>query len=164
MDLVTSVLIPILLGTIVGALIPKQIAKIQPILAPVAIICLGGLMANSMALGAQKMLQNLIALPFIFLGGVIYGFIAIAIGYWAPLLIKLPDAQRRAVTFENCVENVSLTQTIISAHFIPLNPANALMLIMPVVYGKWQQIMCAILVLPAFQRKDTALAKKQANE
>ena len=157
-DLITTVLIPVVVGSVIGMIFPKQVEKIKPITAPIAVICLCGLMMSSMARGAAAMLKQLIVVPFVFIASVIYGFVAMVVGYFLPRLpfLKLTEAQCRALTFENMIENASLAQTILALHFAQ----NPIMLIMPLVYGKWQQVMSAVIILPMYQRIDDRLAEK----
>jgi BASS family bile acid:Na+ symporter len=156
LDLVKSVLVPVVLGSIIGMAIPKPIEKIKPILAPIAIISLGGIMLTSMARGTPTLLKQMIVLPFIFVAGLLHGCTGFFLGYQVPKLFKLTDKQRRAICFEVAIENAGLTQTIANTHF----KDTPLTLIPALLYGKLQNFIGATFVLPIFQKIDDKLEKE----
>lgn len=155
MDLIKIVIIPVIIGTILGIIFPNVIKKIMPILAPIAILCLGLVMLSSMSKGTSTLIKQLYILPFLIIANVLHGLTGLTLGFFLPRYFGFNEQQRRAACFEVGVENAALTASMALAHFNPLTALPG------ILYGKIQNILAITIFVPLFQKHDEKLEQER---
>jgi BASS family bile acid:Na+ symporter len=146
MDLVKTVLIPITVGSLIGAYWPKLVKTIRPALSAMAVICLALIIMGNMSKGTAVLLKQLWILPLLTATLVAYGLIGLSAGYYLPRLFRFNHKQRVAACFEVGVENAALTQVLIFNHFTPLAALPA------IFYGKIQNMLAVTIFVSKFQK------------
>lgn len=145
-DLLQMVIVPVAAGSILGSIFPGYVKRIMPALGPIAIICLGLVIMGSMAKGTSTLIKQLYILFYLFAACLIYGLIGLSIGYFLPKFFRFNLKQRKAACFEVGIENATLTMTLALKHFSPLAA------LVPILYGKVQNILAATIFVPLFQK------------
>jgi len=148
-DLLTTVVVPVVAGSVLGAALPKQIAVIKPVLAPFAILSLGCVMLSTMSRGTGALIAQLYILPFLFLALILLGLTGMTAGYFVTKkLFKFDEANARMACYEVGVQNSALTSGIALTHFSPLTALPA------ILYGKLQNLMAAMIFVKYFAKMD----------
>jgi BASS family bile acid:Na+ symporter len=146
MDLVRTVLIPVLCGSLVGAYWTSLVNRLKPTLAALAVLCLALIILGNMAKGTAALLKQLWILPLTTAVLLIYGMCGLSLGYFLPKLFGFTHRQRVAACFEVGVENAALTQVLIFNHFAPFAAMPA------ILYGKLQHILAVTVFVAKFQK------------
>lgn len=146
LDLVKTVLVPVLLGTLVGTYWAALAKQLKPTLSAVAVICLALIILGNMAKGTAPLLKQLWILPLTTAVLLVYGMFGLSLGYFLPKLFGFNHRQRVASCFEVGVENAALTQVLIFNHFTPFAAIPA------ILYGKVQNMLAITIFVARFQR------------
>lgn len=154
LDLVKTVLVPVLLGTLVGSYWTTWAKQLKATLSAVAVICLALIILGNMAKGTAPLLKQLWILPLTTAVLLVYGLFGLSLGYFLPKFFGFNQRQRVASCFEVGVENAALTQVLIFNHFMPFAAIPA------IVYGKVQNMLAITIFVARFQR----LAEKAEND
>jgi BASS family bile acid:Na+ symporter len=159
MDLVKMVVIPIAAGSILGAVLPKQIARIKPVLAPIAIISLSCVMMSTMSKGTGTLIAHSRILPYLVIALALLGLIGMSAGYFGTkYLYKFDEASARMATYEVGIQNAALTSGIALIHFTPLTALPA------ILFGKLQNLMASMIFVPYLARQDEKKAAEGEEE
>jgi BASS family bile acid:Na+ symporter len=151
LKIVQLIVIPLMLGVAMQHFLPRitqLITKAVRLLALVLFfgVIIGALMGNY---------QNLkVHLPKVFWLVFILNGVALATGYIAGTVLKLPVADRRTLAFESGVHNTGLGLILIFNFFDGLGG----MAVMAAWYGIWDMMTVLILAV-AFRLRDTQLSK-----
>lgn len=147
LDLLTYVLAPVVIASIIGTLFPRAVESIKPVLAPIAVISLACVLMGTVAKGTAPMLAHLSVLAFILIACVVQGVAGLLLGYFAPRFFGFTREQRIASCFEVGVENAGIAPVIAAAYFSPLAILPA------VVYGKTQNLIGVLIFVRHFQKQ-----------
>lgn len=146
LDLLTYVLAPVVVASVIGTLFPRMVDAVKPVLAPLAVISLACVLMGTVAKGTAPMLAHLSVLGFILIACVVQGLAGLLLGYHLPRLFGFSREQRIASCFEVGVENAGIAPVIAAAYFSPLAILPA------VVYGKTQNLIGVLIFVREFQK------------
>lgn len=155
LDLLQIVLAPVVLASIFGTLFPRVVAKIKPLLGPLAVISLACVLMGTISKGAATILENLNVLPAVLVACVIQGLAGLSLGYYLPRYLGFNREQRIASCFEVGVENAAIAPALAVAYFSPLAMVPA------IVYGKTQNILAVTIFARRFQRTGERLERER---
>jgi len=147
-DLIEVILIPVLVGTVVGSQIPKLVKKLRPLLLAISVVCLGLIIMTNIARGTSTLLKQLWIIPLLAAVCVVQGLLGLTLGYTLPKYLGFNHKQRVAACFEVGVENASLSMVVAMNHFSPLAAIPA------VLYSKLQHMLAIGIFVRKFQRMD----------
>ncbi|ASR36551.1 hypothetical protein BAY61_17835 [Prauserella marina] len=157
-DLVGFVLAPVVLASVFGALFPRFVVKIKPVLGPLAVVSLACVLMGTISKGAETILANLNVLPYVLVACVIQGLAGLTLGYYLPKYLGFTREQRIASSFEVGVENAAIAPALAATYFNPLAIVPA------IVYGKTQNILAVTIFVRKFQRENEAKEKAENME
>jgi len=157
-DLLRMVIVPVGVGSILGAVFVRYLSRVKPALGPTAVICLGMIMMGSMSRGTSTVLKQLYILPYLAGGCVLFCVVGYLIGYYLPKFAGFDMKQRKAACFEVATTNAALTMTIAIRHFTPLA------VVVSILYAKIMVIGGAVVMVPLFQRLDSKAQAAAARE
>ncbi|GAB3497286.1 bile acid:sodium symporter family protein [Nocardiopsis coralliicola] len=146
LDLAGYVLAPVVLASLAGALFPRAVARIKPLLAPIAVVSLALVLMGTLSKGAETILGNLAVLPAVLAACIVQGVLGLSLGYYAPKLLGFNRRQRIAASYEVGVENAAIAPALAATYFNPLAIVPA------VVYGKTQNLLAAAVFAKKFLR------------
>ncbi|MFC5747595.1 bile acid:sodium symporter family protein [Actinomadura rugatobispora] len=155
LDLVRFVLAPVVAASIVGALFPGLIARIKPVLGPLAVLSLTCVLMGTISKGAPAILDNLNVLPYVLIACVVQGLAGLMLGYHVPKYLGFNREQRIASCFEVGVENAAIAPALAATYFNPLAIVPA------IVYGKTQNILAVTIFVRKFQKENEALERRE---
>lgn len=115
-SLVNIILLPVALGVILNALITKQISKLKPLLAPLAIIAIVTIIAIVVALNADRI--SLIS-PLILLAPLAHNLIGLLVGYQAAKAFGYDAVICRTLAIEVGMQNSGLATALALKFFSP---------------------------------------------
>ena len=144
-DLLRMVVVPVVAGSILGSIFPKPVAKIKPLLGPLAIVCLTFIVMGTMSKGTSTLIQQASILLYLVAICVVQAVAGLSLGYFLPKYFGFNYAQRKAACFEVGVENAAMAMLIGLRHFDPLTALPS------IVYGKIQYIITSTVVVSRFQ-------------
>ena len=145
-DLLEIVLAPVVLGSLLGSIFVKQLARFKPALGPCAVIALGFIMMGTMSKGAATLIKHLYVLPYLAVGVGVFVLVGYAIGWFAPKHLGFNLKQRKAACFEIGATNAAVTLVLALRHFDPLA------VVVSILYGKIMVIAGATLIVPLLQK------------
>jgi BASS family bile acid:Na+ symporter len=150
-DLVEAVLIPVLIGSLVGSRYPEQVKRLKPLLGAISVICLGLMMVATVSKGTGTLLKHVWVLPVLGVAVILHALAGLAIGYYLPKWIGFSNKQRVASSFEVGVGNAALGVFVALNHFSPLAA------IPGVLSGKLQNMLAIGIFVPRFQKLTSAV-------
>ncbi len=156
LDLLQVVLAPVVLASIFGSLWPGFVARIKPVLGPIAVVSLACVLMGTLSKGAATILDHLNVLPYILVACVIQGLAGLFLGYYVPKYLGFNRQQRIAASFEVGVENAAIAPALAATYFNPLAIVPA------VVYGKTQNILAVTIFARKFQKDNERLEAEEA--
>ena len=143
-DIVKTVLVPILLGVLVRLVIrDRGVRLIAPALPWIGTVVIAWIVAIVVAGSAGK-LANVGGLVFVAI--MLHNGFGLLLGYLAGRLAGLDAASRRALSFEVGMQNSGLAATLAKAHFSPLAALPS------AVFSVWHNVSGAVLAA-AFARR-----------
>lgn len=145
-ELVQMVLVPVLLGSLIGAFIPEQIKKIRPLLGGIAVICVALLMLANIARSMGTLLRQLWIIPWMLGSTFILAMAGFLAGYYLVKPFGFNQKQRVAACFGVAVENGNLATILALNHFGPLAALPS------IFYGKLQQLVGIGFYVRKFQK------------
>lgn len=145
-DLVEAVLIPVLIGTLVGSRYPEQVKRLKPLLGAISVICLGLMMVSTVSKGTGTLLKQVWVLPVVAVAVVLHALAGLTIGYYLPKWVGFSAKQRVASSFEVGLGNAALGVFVALNHFSPLAA------IPGVLSGKLQNMLAIAIFVPRFQK------------
>ncbi|MFT4199481.1 bile acid:sodium symporter family protein [Gordonia sp. (in: high G+C Gram-positive bacteria)] len=136
LDIVKTVLVPVVLGLLVRALAQRWVGKALPALPWISALVIALIVAIVVAGSAAKIAT---AGAIVFLAVVLHNGFGLALGYLAGRLGGLDDKARRALAFEVGMQNSGLAATLATAHFSPLAALPS------AVFSVWHNISGAVV-------------------
>ena len=155
MELIELVLLPVILGSIIGGFYQERIKKYRMGLGAFAVVCLTFIMLANISKGAGALLRDLWILPWMLAACAAQAIFVLYAGYWIPKFFGFSMRQRVATTFDVAVENASLATVIGLAHFGPLAALPA------IFYGKLQHVFGIGIFVRKFQNMPELLEEEQ---
>jgi BASS family bile acid:Na+ symporter len=136
MDIVKTVLLPVIAGLLARLFLSKLVAKVLPALPWASAVVISLIVAIVVAGSASKIVA---AGAIVFLAVVLHNGFGLGLGYLAGKLGRLDDKARRALAFEVGMQNSGLAATLATAHFSPLAALPS------AVFSLWHNISGAIV-------------------
>ncbi|GAB3721044.1 bile acid:sodium symporter family protein [Nocardiopsis nanhaiensis] len=110
------VLLPVLVGLLLRALMPRTIERATPLVPTVSVVAVVVICAGVVGASVETLLT---AGMLVILAVVVHNLVGLAVGYVVAKLMGMPEAQRRAISFEVGIQNSGLAATLAVAHFGP---------------------------------------------
>lgn len=145
-ELVQVVLVPVLLGSLIGAFIPALVKKVRPLLGGIAVLCLALLMMANIARSMGTLLRQLWIIPWMLGATFILTMAGFLAGYYLVKPLGFNQKQRVAACFGVAVENGNLATILALNHFGPLAALPS------IFYGKLQQLVGIGFYVRKFQQ------------
>ncbi|WP_415857157.1 bile acid:sodium symporter family protein, partial [Sinomonas sp. G460-2] len=117
LDIVKTVLIPVVLGLAVRLFLKQAVAAVLPALPWISAVVIAAIVAIVVAGSATKLAA---AGGIVFVAVVLHNGFGLGLGYLAGKLGRLDRKARRALAFEVGMQNSGLAATLAAAHFSPL--------------------------------------------
>lgn len=136
LDIVKTVLLPVVAGLLARLFLKKVVAKVLPALPWASAVVISLIVAVVVAGSANKIVA---AGGIVFLAVVLHNGFGLGLGYLAGKLGRLDDKARRALAFEVGMQNSGLAATLATAHFSPLAALPS------AVFSLWHNISGAIV-------------------
>jgi len=136
LDIVKTVLVPVIAGLLARLFLKKYVAKVLPALPWASAVVIALIVAIVVAGSASKVVA---AGGIVFLAVVLHNGFGLALGYLAGKVGRLDDKARRALAFEVGMQNSGLAATLATAHFTPLAALPS------AVFSLWHNISGAIV-------------------
>ncbi|MDF0528463.1 bile acid:sodium symporter family protein [Tsukamurella sp. 8F] len=135
-DIVKTVLAPVILGVLVRVFLRRLVARTLPILPWASAVVIALIVAIVVAGSADKIAA---AGGIVFLAVVLHNGFGLGLGYLAGRLGGLDDKARRALAFEVGMQNSGLAATLATAHFSPLAALPS------AVFSLWHNVSGAVV-------------------
>jgi BASS family bile acid:Na+ symporter len=136
LDIVKTVLLPVIAGLLARLFFKNRIARLLPALPWASAVVISFIVAIVVAGSASKIVA---AGGIVFLAVVLHNGFGLGLGYLAGKLGRLDDKARRALAFEVGMQNSGLAATLATAHFTPLAALPS------AVFSLWHNISGAIV-------------------
>lgn len=136
LDIVKTVLVPVIAGLMARLFLKNLVAKALPALPWASAVVISLIVAVVVAGSASKIVA---AGGIVFLAVVLHNGFGLGLGYLAGKLGRLDDKARRALAFEVGMQNSGLAATLATAHFTPLAALPS------AVFSLWHNISGAIV-------------------
>ena len=136
LDIVKTVLIPVVLGLAVRLFLARVVAKLLPALPWISALVIAAIVAIVVAGSATKLAA---AGGIVFVAVVLHNGFGLGLGYLAGKLGRLDLKARRALAFEVGMQNSGLAATLAAAHFSPLAALPS------AVFSVWHNISGAVV-------------------
>ncbi|WP_104140248.1 bile acid:sodium symporter family protein [Arthrobacter sp. ZGTC131] len=136
LDIVKTVLVPVVAGLMARLFFKNLVAKALPALPWASAVVISLIVAVVVAGSAGKIVA---AGGIVFLAVVLHNGFGLGLGYLAGKLGRLDDKARRALAFEVGMQNSGLAATLATAHFTPLAALPS------AVFSVWHNISGAIV-------------------
>lgn len=136
LDIVKTVLLPVVLGLAARTFASKLVARALPALPWVSAVVIAVIVAIVVAGSASKIAA---AGAIVFVAVVLHNGFGLGLGYLAGKLGRLDDKARRALAFEVGMQNSGLAATLATAHFSPLAALPS------AVFSVWHNISGAVV-------------------
>ncbi|CAM3528068.1 bile acid:sodium symporter family protein [Tsukamurella ocularis] len=136
LDIVKTVLLPVILGVVARRFARSLVARALPVLPWASAIVIAFIVAIVVAGSASKLAA---AGGVVFLAVVLHNGFGLGLGYLAGRLGRLDDRARRALAFEVGMQNSGLAATLATAHFSPLAALPS------AVFSLWHNVSGAIV-------------------
>ncbi|MBD1378739.1 bile acid:sodium symporter family protein [Metabacillus arenae] len=117
LSIVTIVLVPIFLGLAAKMLFKKQVEKGAKALPLVSVVAIVAIVAAVVAGSKERLVETAF---LIFLVVILHNLLGLAIGYFLAKLLKLDEADQRAISIEVGMQNSGLGAALATIHFSPL--------------------------------------------
>ncbi len=136
LDIVKTVLLPVVAGLLARLFLKRAVAKLLPVLPWASALVISLIVAIVVAGSANKIVA---AGGIVFLAVVLHNGFGLGLGYLAGRLGRLDDKARRALAFEVGMQNSGLAATLATAHFSPLAALPS------AVFSLWHNVSGAIV-------------------
>ncbi|MBT1003249.1 bile acid:sodium symporter family protein [Paenarthrobacter sp. DKR-5] len=136
LDIVKTVLVPVILGLLVRLFLKRAVRFVLPVLPWVSAAVIALIVAVVVAGSAGKILA---AGGIVFLAVVLHNGFGLGLGYLAGKLGRLDSKARRALAFEVGMQNSGLAATLATAHFTPLAALPS------AVFSLWHNVSGAVV-------------------
>ncbi|MCS3779136.1 bile acid:sodium symporter family protein [Tsukamurella ocularis] len=135
-DIVKTVLLPVILGVLARRFVKNLVARALPVLPWASAIVIAFIVAIVVAGSASKLAA---AGGIVFLAVLLHNGFGLGLGYLAGKVGRLDDRARRALAFEVGMQNSGLAATLATAHFSPLAALPS------AVFSLWHNISGAVV-------------------
>lgn len=136
MDILKTVLLPVIAGLLARLFLRRAVAKVLPALPWASAVVISLIVAIVLAGSADKIVA---AGGVVFLAVVLHNGFGLGLGYLAGKLGRLDARARRALSFEVGMQNSGLAATLATAHFSPLAALPS------AVFSLWHNVSGAIV-------------------
>ncbi|WP_336670743.1 bile acid:sodium symporter family protein [Tsukamurella sp. USMM236] len=136
LDIVKTVLLPVILGVLARRFAKSLVARALPVLPWASALVIAFIVAIVVAGSASKLAA---AGGIVFLAVVLHNGFGLGLGYLAGKVGRLDDRARRALAFEVGMQNSGLAATLATAHFSPLAALPS------AVFSLWHNISGAVV-------------------
>lgn len=136
LDIVKTVLVPVILGLLVRVFLKRAVQYLLPSLPWVSAVVIALIVAIVVAGSAAKIIA---AGGIVFLAVVLHNGFGLGLGYLAGKVGKLDAKARRALAFEVGMQNSGLAATLATTHFTPLAALPS------AVFSLWHNISGALV-------------------
>lgn len=136
LDILKTVLIPVIAGLLARLFLRRAVAKVLPVLPWVSAVVISLIVAIVVAGSAAKLVA---AGGIVFLAVVLHNGFGLGLGYLAGKLGRLDARARRALAFEVGMQNSGLAATLATAHFSPLAALPS------AVFSLWHNVSGAVV-------------------
>lgn len=136
MDILKTVLLPVIAGLLARLFLRRAVAKVLPALPWASAVVISLIVAIVLAGSADKIVA---AGGVVFLAVVLHNGLGLGLGYLAGKLGRLDARARRALAFEVGMQNSGLAATLATAHFSPLAALPS------AVFSLWHNVSGAIV-------------------
>lgn len=136
LDIVKTVLLPVILGVLARRFAKALVPRALPVLPWASAIVIAVIVAIVVAGSASKLAA---AGGIVFLAVVLHNGFGLGLGYLAGKLGRLDDRARRALAFEVGMQNSGLAATLATAHFSPLAALPS------AVFSLWHNVSGAVV-------------------
>ena len=136
LDIVKTVLLPVILGVLARRFAKNLVARALPVLPWASALVIAFIVAIVVAGSASKLAA---AGGIVFLAVVLHNGFGLGLGYLAGKVGRLDDRARRALAFEVGMQNSGLAATLATAHFSPLAALPS------AVFSLWHNISGAVV-------------------
>ncbi|QCB95938.1 bile acid:sodium symporter family protein [Arthrobacter sp. PAMC25564] len=136
LDIVKTVLLPVIAGLLARLFLRKLVARVLTALPWASAVVISLIVAIVVAGSASKIVA---AGGIVFLAVVLHNGFGLGLGYLAGKLGRLDDKARRALAFEVGMQNSGLAATLATAHFSPLAALPS------AVFSLWHNVSGAIV-------------------
>ena len=152
LDIVKTVLIPVVLGLAVRLFLKKAAAKVLPALPWISALVIAAIVAIVVAGSASKLVA---AGGIVLLAVVLHNGFGLGLGYLAGKVGRLDHKARRALAFEVGMQNSGLAATLAAGHFTPLAALPS------AVFSVWHNLSGAVVAAWLARRPLPAQAKQE---
>ncbi|CAM3175455.1 bile acid:sodium symporter family protein [Tsukamurella hominis] len=135
-DIVKTVLLPVILGVLARRFAKSLVARALPVLPWASALVIAFIVAIVVAGSASKLAA---AGGIVFLAVVLHNGFGLGLGYLAGKVGRLDDRARRALAFEVGMQNSGLAATLATAHFSPLAALPS------AVFSLWHNVSGAVV-------------------
>ncbi|MGW9415319.1 bile acid:sodium symporter family protein [Arthrobacter cupressi] len=136
LDIVKTVLLPVVAGLLARLFLKNLVAKVLPALPWASAVVISVIVAVVVAGSASKIVA---AGGIVFLAVVLHNGFGLGLGYLAGKVGRLDGKARRALAFEVGMQNSGLAATLATAHFTPLAALPS------AVFSVWHNISGALV-------------------
>lgn len=136
LDIVKTVLLPVILGVLARRFAKSLVARALPVLPWASALVIAFIVAIVVAGSASKLAA---AGGIVFLAVVLHNGFGLGLGYLAGKVGRLDDRARRALAFEVGMQNSGLAATLATAHFSPLAALPS------AVFSLWHNVSGAVV-------------------
>lgn len=136
LDIVETVLLPVIFGLLVRLFLKRLVTYVLPVLPWISAVVIALIVAVVVAGSASKILA---AGGIVFLAVVLHNGFGLGLGYLAGKVGGLDARARRALAFEVGMQNSGLAATLATAHFSPLAALPS------AVFSVWHNISGAVV-------------------
>ncbi|GAB3570945.1 bile acid:sodium symporter family protein [Arthrobacter alkaliphilus] len=136
LDIVKTVLLPVIGGLAARLFLKKLVQKVLPALPWASAVVISLIVAVVVAGSAGKIIA---AGAIVFLAVLLHNGFGLGLGYAAGKLGRLDDKARRALAFEVGMQNSGLAATLATAHFTPLAALPS------AVFSVWHNVSGAVV-------------------
>jgi len=151
LSIAKMVLAPVLLGLAAHHLLGRRIARIEPVLPVISVVCIVLLVGGVVSLSASKLFA---VGPVMAVIVVLHNVIGLALGYGLAKVCRMDSRRARTVSIEVGMQNSGLAAALAVLYF---DPAAA---IPGAIFSVWHNISGS-LVANYFARRDDRLTRKE---
>ncbi len=153
LSIVAIVLVPVVLGVLARAFVPRAVEAALPVLPCVSVVGIAVVVAAVVGGSADAVLSSGL---LVLLAVVLHNSFGLLLGYGAARLVGLPESARRAISVEVGMQNSGLAASLATTHFTAVAALPA------AVFSLWHNISGA-LVASYWARRPTGTAAESAD-
>ncbi|WP_394940491.1 bile acid:sodium symporter family protein [Psychromicrobium sp. YIM B11713] len=155
LDIVKTVLVPVIAGLLIRLFAKKLVSKVLPALPWISALVIAFIVAIVVAGSASKLAS---AAAIVFLAVVLHNAFGLGLGYLAGKLGGLDVKARRALAFEVGMQNSGLASSLATAHFSPLAALPA------AIFSVWHNVSGAIVAAVMARRSEPSRSELEIGQ